>query len=367
MSRARRGPDGRGAGEVAEGGAGLRQNGVPGTGGTDPLRLGRWAAETVRVGGGPEVRDRLERIQEMAFASKAIAREVRRAALVGRLGLVGRENASGEAQKKLDVYANDVVVGAFRRSGLVAAVVSEELEELHVVRCSDDSPYLLSVDPLDGSSNTDVNGAVGTIFGFYRRPVEGACTDCEAELRGGAELVAAGYTFYGPSTLFAFTVGDGVVAATLDHDLGEFLVSHDGIECPARGRYWSANLGNLSGWRPEVRSFVSRLMERRTDDGGPPRSLRYSGALVADVHRTLLEGGIFFYPGQEGAQDGKLRLLYECAPLALVAEQAGGRASTGRRRILDVVPDSLHQRVPFAVGSASEVARYERFVQGAGR
>ncbi len=306
-----------------------------------------------------------ELILQMSFASKLIAREVRRAALVGKLGLVGEKNPTGDSQKKLDVYSNEVVVVTFAQSGLVAAIVSEEMEELRVITCTEESSYLLCVDPLDGSSNTDVNGAVGTIFSFYRRTVGGPCVDCEGELRGGSELVAAGYVLYGPSTVFVYSVGDGVAGFTLDHDIGEFMLSHERIVCPARGSYYSANLGRYNRWHAQVRNYVDFLIQHDPATGRP-YSLRYTGALVADLHRILLEGGIYLYPGDKSDPEGKLRLLYECAPLAFVAEQAGARASTGDRRILDIRPESIHQKVPFAVGSRDDVELYERF-QGEGR
>lgn len=298
-------------------------------------------------------------ILQMAFASKHLAREIRRAALVGKLGLVGEKNATGDAQKKLDVYANEVVVDAFEQTGLVAAVVSEELDELRSISGSDAAEYILCVDPLDGSSNADVNGAVGTIFSFHRRPTTGRCI-AEEELRGGARQVAAGYVLYGPSTVLVYSDGVAVSGFTLDHDVGEFILSHDTMRCPQRGPYYGANLGRYNDWEPGVRDFADYVIERDPDTGRP-YSLRYSGALAADFHRILLEGGIYFYPADAGHPTGKLRLLYECAPLAFVAEHAGGRASTGRRRILDIEPEALHQTVPFAVGSSKDVRLFEEF------
>jgi fructose-1,6-bisphosphatase I len=300
-------------------------------------------------------------ILEMGYAAKILTREISRAALVGKLGLAGEQNPSGDTQKKLDVYSNEVVVGAFTDSGLVAAIVSEEMDELRTISCSDEAEYLLCVDPLDGSSNTDVNGAVATIFSFYRRGVSGACVDCEGELREGAELVATGYVLYGPSTVLVYSLGDAVDAFTLDNDVGEFILSHAKVRCPDRGSYYSANLGRYHGWDPNIRAYADYVIEP-DPASGRPYSLRYSGALAADLHRNLLEGGIYLYPADEGYPDGKLRLLYECAPLAFVVEAAGGRASTGRGRILDLRAESLHRRAPLAIGSSDEVALYERFV-----
>ncbi len=299
-------------------------------------------------------------ILEMAFASKILSREIRRAALVGRLGLIGEKNVTGDAQKKLDVYSNEVVLEAFERSELVAAIVSEEMEELRTVGCSDTADYILSVDPLDGSSNTDVNGSVGTIFSFFRRTVGGACDDVEAELRDSAELVAAGYVMYGPSTVMVYTHGNGVNGFTLDYSIGAFLLSHENIRCPASGPYYSANLGYYHDWDSRIRNFADYLIER-DPNGERPYSLRYSGAFVADLHRNLLEGGIYFYPADRNHPHGKLRLLYECAPMAFITDQAGGRASTGHARVLDIKPEALHQTTPLAIGSSDLVDLYDRF------
>ncbi len=300
-------------------------------------------------------------IFEMAYAAKVIGREIRRAALVGRLGLVGEKNPSGDAQKKLDVYSNEVVIDAFRGSGLVAGIVSEEMDELRTVDCHVGAEYILCVDPLDGSSNTEVNGAVGTIFSFYHRQVSGSCATIEGELYGGPELSVAGYVLYGPSTVLVYGDHEGVNAFTLDHDVGEFLLSHENLRCPGRGPYYSANLGRYHDWDAPVQRFADHLIEPDSASGRP-YSLCYTGAVVGDLHRTLLEGGIYLYPRDSANRDGKLRLLYECAPLAFVAEQAGGRASTGRGRVLDVPVESLHQHVPFAVGSREIVELYEKFV-----
>ncbi len=299
-------------------------------------------------------------ILQMAFASKIIGREMRRAALVGKLGLVGEKNPTGDSQKKLDVYSNEVIMDAFANTGLVAGIVSEEVEELRVISCSDPAEFILCVDPLDGSSNSDINGSVGTIFSFYHRSTTGACDDIEGELRGGATLMAAGYVMYGPSTVMVYSAGDGVDGFTLDHDIGEFLLSHDDIRSPARGPYFSANLGYYHEWQSNVRRFADYLIERDPATGRP-YSLRYVGAMVADLHRNLLEGGIYFYPADQSHPNGKLRLLYECAPMAFITEQAGGRASSGRQRILDIEPEAIHQTTPLVIGSNEIVELYEKF------
>ncbi len=302
-------------------------------------------------------------IAQMAYVAKVIARETRRAALVGRLGLVGERNPTGDTQKKLDLFANEATLSAFHRSGLVAAIVSEEMDEPKDTLSGSAARYILCIDPLDGSSNTDTNGSVGTIFGFFRRSCQGRSSSIETELREGTTLAASGYVLYGPSTVFVYTRGRTVTGFTLDHDLGEFLLSHDALQCPRRGQTYSANLGRQREWDAGIQRFVAHLGEHDPATGRP-YSLRYSGALVADLHRTLIEGGIYFYPPDASHKDGKLRLLYEGAPLAQIVETAGGRASTGRQRIAEITPTSLHQRVPVVLGSREDVQRYERFAAG---
>ena len=315
----------------------------------------------------PEMAGHLsELLVQLGFAAKILAREIGRAALVGKLGLVGEKNATGDSQKKLDVFANETVVEAFAQTGLVAGIVSEELEEVKEISCESKARYILCTDPLDGSSNTDINGALGTIFGLYRRSGTCAC-DPRGEILGRtAEQVAAGYVMYGTSTLLAYTCGHGAYGFTLDRDLGEFLLSHEDIHCPKRGRTYSANVARAGDWDPGIHKFIEHVTQSDRESGRP-YSLRYTGALVADIHRSLVEGGIYFYPPDLGHPEGKLRLLYECAPLALLVEAAGGRASTGRQRILEVPAQSLHQRVPLVVGSADDVALYESFLAAADR
>jgi len=292
---------------------------------------------------------------QMGFAAKILSREISRAALVGLLGLVGEQNATGDAQKKLDVFGNETVIAAFSQTGLVAAIASEELDEVQLIDCGSDAQYILCIDPLDGSSNTDTGSPVGTIFGIYRRHSRGNCGTQEDALRQGTELVAAGYVLYGTSTVLVYTCGHGVHGFTLDPNLGEFLLSHANIRAPEEGKVYSANLSYYREWHPHTQQFVDYLSDRYT--------LRYTGALVADVHRSLLEGGIYFYPPTDKHEDGKLRLLYECAPLAFVVEQAGGRASTGKQQILDIPAESIHQRSPLVIGSNSAVTLYETFLK----
>ncbi len=302
-------------------------------------------------------------IEPMVASAKVLAGAIRRAALQGRLGLAGEKNPTGDAQKKLDVLANDVVLREVERAGVVAAVVSEEIREPRTLP-GGAARYLLCTDPLDGSSNTDVNGPVGTIFGFYRRSGGGAGAPvAEREfLRRGSDQVAAGYVLYGPATVLVVATGRGVDGFTLEEERGEFVLTHPDMRSPARGHYYSGNLGNQSRWDPNFRKCLDYLTQ---DDppSGRPYSLRYTGALVADVHRCLIDGGFYFYPSDSRNRDGKLRLLYECAPLALVVEQAGGGASTGARRILDLEAASIHQRVPLVIGSKEDVALVERFLK----
>ena len=298
-------------------------------------------------------------LAQIAFAGKIFAAELRRAALVGRTGFTGDTNVQGEPTKKLDVFGNQTIVDAFAHSELVSAIVSEEEDQPRQVACGAKASYLLCVDPLDGSSNSDVNGVVGTIFGIYRPARANRAADVNLP-RAGREQVAAGYIMYGPSTVFVYTTGEGVNGFTLDHDIGEFILTHPGIMCPADGRYYAVNLAGASEWPARISAYLAGLTGQAQQHRG--YSQRYSGALVADVHRTLLEGGIYFYPSDRTHPDGKLRLLYECAPLAFVVEQAGGAATTGDERVLDVAVESIHQRVPLAIGSRSEVDRYTQFL-----
>ena len=259
-------------------------------------------------------------------------------------------------------FSNEIVIEAFANTRLVAAIASEELEEVKCIACETDAQYVLCMDPLEGSSNTDINGALGTIFGIYKRKAGAPRDAVEDFIRKGSEQVAAGYVMYGTSTVLVYTFGHGVHGFTLDRDLGEFLLSHESIHCPPRGRTYSGNLAHYQEWHPSIQKFINYLGERDPATKRP-YSLRYTGALVSDLHRSLLEGGLYFYPTDERNRDGKLRLLYECAPLAFVVEQAGGRASTGTQRILDIQVESIHQRVPFVIGSAADVTLYEKFLK----
>lgn len=302
-------------------------------------------------------------LMRFGVAGKRIARELAVADLARTHGSAGSENVQGEEQKKLDVLANDILLETFDYGGLVSFAASEELEEPYVYDggAGEGARYAVLFDPMDGSSNIDVNGTLGTIFSIRRRR-EGTAADL---LRPGTEQVAAGYILFGPAVLFVYSFGQGVHLFSLDPAIGEFVLVRRRVEMPPRGRGYAVNEGRSGGWPSADRAFVEHLKE--TDKrSGRPYSTRYSGSMVGDVHRILLEGGIYLYPADStsGKPSGKIRLLYECAPLAFVVEQAGGRASTGSERVLDVVPRTIHDRIPVAIGSAFEVDLYERFVRG---
>jgi len=298
------------------------------------------------------------------LAGKQIARELALAGLRKRLGSARSTNVSGEEQKKLDVVANDILLETFDYGGLVSVAASEEMDHPFVYPAkADGGHYAILFDPLDGSSNIDVNGTLGSIFSVRPR---GEREEADL-LRSGREQVAAGYILFGPATLFIYTCGDGVHLFTLDPSIGEFLLTISSVRMPPRGRGYAVNEGRSTGWAPEIRAFTDYLKEK-DPESGRPYSTRYSGSMVGDFHRILLEGGIYFYPADlsSGKTHGKLRVLYECHPLALIAEQAGGRASTGGENVLDVVPEKLHARIPFAIGSSAEVSLYEKFLKGQG-
>lgn len=300
---------------------------------------------------------------QMGVVGKMIAAGLRRAGLIDILGASGETNVQGETVKKLDQISNEAVLNVFQHSGLVCALASEEMER--PVQLPENWPrgkYILLFDPLDGSSNTDVNMPLGTIFSVLRH--EGGALPAEAELiRKGTEQVAAGYVMYGPSTMLVFTAGQGVHGFTLDPGIGEYVLSHENIRIPSRGKVYAANEGNYHKWQAGTRLYLDHIkaLDRAA---GRPYSTRYSGCLVADVHRILLDGGIYLYPGETDKPEGKLRLLYEANPLAMIVEQAGGWASTGTMRILEIEPKKLHQRVPLLIGSREDVSVAEEFIQG---
>jgi fructose-1,6-bisphosphatase I len=302
----------------------------------------------------------------IALAGKLIASQLARASIVGGLGYSGDTNVQGEEQKKLDEWSNEVFVRLFEPCEPVCSLISEEMEApKHYERSChsrDHASYAILVDPLDGSSNTDVNGSLGTIFSIRKRTLRHRRDDVKDLLGPGSQQVAAGYVLYGPATQLIYTAGAGVDMFTFDPQISEFVLWKENLKMPARGPYYSVNQGNIAKWNTGAQNLVRHLTSRKNKNTS--YSMRYSGAFVADFHRCLIDGGIYFYPGEIGADGkskGKLRLLYECAPLGMVAEQAGGRASNGKGRILEVIPNDIHAREPVYIGSATEVAMAEEF------
>jgi fructose-1,6-bisphosphatase I len=293
-------------------------------------------------------------LYDIALAAKMIANKVRMAGLADIIGATEHENVQGEIQQKLDVLANDMIIKALDHSGRLCAMASEE--EPDIIQIPDNfrcGKYCLLFDPLDGSSNIDVNVPVGTIFSVLRKITRGARGEMEDMLQPGRRQVAAGYVIYGSSTMMVYTTGQGVHGFTLDPQIGEFLLSHPNIAIPEHGRYLSVNDSYEQVWDEDVRALMRRY--RGLDGEREPMSVRYVGSLVADFHRNLLGGGLFAYPANEKNPRGKLRLLYEANPLAFIVEQAGGLASNGNIRILDVEPSELHQRTPLFIGSKKDV------------
>jgi len=302
-------------------------------------------------------------LRDISLASRIINREVNKAGLVDILGLAGRENIHGEDVKKLDVFAHQELIQALSRGGECSILGSEEEDDIIPVT-SATGKYIVLFDPLDGSSNIDVNVTIGTIFSIYRRTtsVDDLAGLRREVLRPGSEQVAAGYVVYGSSTMMVYTTGAGVNGFTLDPGIGEYLLSHPDMRIPDTGKYYSTNQGYYHLWQRGMKDYISYL---QTEDAasGRPYGMRYIGTLVADIHRTLLYGGIFIYPATRKAPEGKLRLMYECNPMSYLIEQAGGKASDGQNRVLDIQPTELHQRVPFFIGSTADVERAEAFLR----
>ena len=303
-------------------------------------------------------------IEVVARAVKAISVNVSKGALAGVLGEAGSDNVQGEAQKKLDVIANEILIQANEWGGHLAGMASEEVEEVRPIpREFPKGGYLLLFDPLDGSSNIDVNISVGTIFSVLRCPEGCAEPGEEAFLQAGREQVAAGYALYGPSTLLILTVGEGVHGFTLDREMGSFIYTHPFMTVPADTHEFAINASNARFWEAPVQRYVREMQEGKNGPRGRDFNMRWVASMVADVHRILTRGGVFMYPMDEKCRDkgGKLRLMYEANPMAMIVEQAGGAATTGRERILDVAPNKLHQRVPVILGSRNEVERVTRY------
>lgn len=304
-------------------------------------------------------------LHHVAVAAKIINREVNKAGLGDILGEVGEINVQGESQKKLDVFSNEVMMESLYSSGEVCAVASEENESFVFFdgEMAQKGKYVFLMDPLDGSSNIDVNVSVGTIFSIYKRisPL-GSTAVMEDFLQKGTEQVAAGYILYGSSTILVYTTGQGVNGFTLDPSIGEFCLSHPNFITPADGVIYSINEGNYLKFPQGVKQYLKYCQEKDPETHRPYSS-RYIGSLVSDFHRNLIKGGIFIYPETDSAPQGKLRLLYECNPIAFLAEQAGGKATNGKKRILELQPESLHQRTSFYTGSKNMVGKVEAFLR----
>ena len=320
---------------------------------TSVVTIERYIIEQERMH--PEATGELSGIlYDMALAAKMISSRVRRAGLADILGATEIENVQGEIQQKLDVFANETIIKAMDHGGRLCAMASEEAPDIIQIpegfRCG---KYCLLFDPLDGSSNIDVNVPVGTIFSVLRKITPGKHGELEDMLQPGRRQVAAGYVIYGSSTMLVYTTGQGVHGFTLDPSIGEFLLSHPNIRIPDPGRYLSVNDSYEQHWEENVKALMRRY--RGLDGERKAMNVRYVGSLVADFHRNLLGGGVFAYPANRRSPRGKLRLLYEASPLAMIVEQAGGAASNGSKRILDLQPTELHERTPLFIGSKSDV------------
>ena len=303
-------------------------------------------------------------LRDIGLASKRVNVEVNKAGLVDILGDAGSVNVQGEEVKKLDVYANNQLVGVLRHGISCAGIGSEELDDILVFddEISNNSKYVCLFDPLDGSANIDVNVSIGTIFSVFRRvtPV-GTPVTIEDFLQPGIKQVAAGYVIYGSSTILVYATRRGVNGFTLDPSIGEYTLSHPDIKCPPSGKIYSVNHGNFFQYEENVRKYINVCQQKSVADGGP-YTQRYIGSMVSDVHRNLIKGGIFMYPAIKDKPGGKLRLLYECNPFAFIVEIAGGKATDGKQRILEIQPTAVHQRTPFYVGSKLMMEELETYI-----
>ena len=302
-------------------------------------------------------------INSIRLAAKVVNHEVNKAGLVNILGNSGQVNTQGESQQKLDVYANEKFIQMLTNRNIVCGIASEEEDEfisINSLNSQNQNKYVVLIDPLDGSSNIDVNVSVGTIFSIYRRvtPLGNEVT-IDDFLQKGEEQVAAGYVIYGTSTMLVYTTGDGVNGFTLNPAIGTFYLSHPNLKFPEDGNIYSINEGNYSHFPLGIKKYIKFCQEQ---NNGRPYISRYIGSLVSDFHRNMIKGGIYLYPQSQNYPNGKLRLLYECNPMAFLAEQANGSASDGYKRILDIKPNSLHQRVPFVCGSSKMVRDVEKFM-----
>lgn len=302
-------------------------------------------------------------ISSIRIATKIVNREVNKAGIADIIGNVGNMNIQGEDQQKLDVLANDIFIAALSQREVVCGIASEESDDFIEVKCTENahlSKYVVLIDPLDGSSNIDVNVSVGTIFSIYRRVSDpGSPVELRDFLQKGVNQVAAGYVVYGSSTMIVYTTGNGVNGFTLDPSIGTYYLSHENIKFPTMGKIYSINEGNYAKFPQGVKDYIKYCQE---EEGDRPYTSRYIGSLVSDFHRNMLKGGIYIYPQTSHSPNGKLRLLYEANPMAFLAEQAGGKCSDGFKRIMEIEPTELHQRVPFFCGSAAMVTQAEEFM-----
>lgn len=313
----------------------------------------------------PYAKGELSRLlRDIGLAAKIVNREVNKAGLVDILGTTSTTNIQGEEVKKLDVFANKRFIAALKLGGECCGIASEENESIIVIEdeISKNAKYVVALDPLDGSSNIDVNISVGTIFSIYRRTSSSGPCNTEDFLQKGSEQVAAGYVIYGSSTVLVYSTGKGVNGFTLDPSIGEFCLSHRNMEIPRTGKIYSINQGNFVSFPEGVKQYV-RYCKQEDKATKRPYSLRYTGSMVADIHRSLIVGGIFIYPPTKDSPNGKLRLLYECNPMSFIVEHAGGRATDGFERILDIQPKELHQRTPIFIGSEEMVLKAEEFMK----
>ena len=302
-------------------------------------------------------------MNEILVAAKIISLEVNKAGIGGHiLGVTGNINVHGEEVQKLDEFANSIFVNIIGKSGKVCAITSEEMAEPVIVPKEEAGKYIFMMDPLDGSSNIDVNVSIGTIFSIYRKKSSGSSVTKEDLLQKGADQVAGGYVVYGSSTMFIYSSGSGVHGFTLDPSLGEFFLSHPDMKIPVQGNIYSVNEGNQIIWDDKQKNLINYFKELDEATKRPYRG-RYIGSMVSDFHRTLLKGGIFMYPKDNKNPNGKLRFAFEASPLAFVVENAGGRASTGKERILDIIPSDIHQCVPLYIGSRRDVETAEKFLK----
>ena len=302
-------------------------------------------------------------LRDLGLAAKRVNVEVNKAGIADILGDEGTINVQGEEVKKLDVFANDQFVGVLRHGISCAGIGSEELDDIVVFddEVSNKSKYICMFDPLDGSSNIDVNVSIGTIFSIYKRVSElGKPATKEDFLQKGNMQVAAGYVVYGSSTMFVYATKRGVNGFTLDPSIGEYLLSHPNIKCPESGKIYSVNHGNFFRYEQPVKEYITACQKKEKATGGP-YTQRYIGSMVSDVHRNLIKGGIFMYPGTSDKPGGKLRLSYECNPFAYIVEKAGGKATNGKINILDIQPTELHQRTPFFIGSIKMMEELESY------